>query len=354
MMKWDADGSGPQPEQLIAAGKFTEAFGVPAKNIAAWDGSSWHALGAGVSNIVQSLAEFQGELVVGGQFTTAGDLAARHVAAWNGQSWHAFGVGLPDLDVNGLAVYNGELVASNTFTVNRWNGTSWQTIGTANVGVYELGVYHGELIAALGGSGTINGVSTSGVAAWNGQSWRSLGLPSGSALRGIAEYRGELIFGGGAVRAWNGSVWRVLGSNSPGGMSLGIFHGDLVVGGAFVQSGGAVSSSGLSRWNETQGWRPFPVALYTSDSIQEFHGDLCIGGHVNGLEPQFSAFVRWSEPALCAADVDCSGNVDVSDIFAFVNAYLSADQTADFNHSGVINTVDIFDFIRVWYAGCDH
>lgn len=352
MMTWDPDGTGPQPEVLIAAGTFSEAFGVPANNVAAWDGSSWRALGAGANHTVQSLTEFQDELVVGGQFTSAGGVAASHVAAWNGRSWRAFGAGLPSLDVHGLATFNGDLIASNGYTVNRWNGTVWQTIGTASSPIYGLGVYRNELIA-IGDFQTIGGVQAAGVAAWNGQSWRSLGTNSGSIARGITEYRGELIVVAGAVRAWNGSTWRVLGPNSPDGRYLGVYHEDLIVGGDMRVVGGVPTYSGLSRWNEVQGWRAFPVAFYTFDSIQEFRGDLCIGGHIYQQLPQYSAFVRWSEPAICAADFDCSGSVGVSDIFAFVNAFLSADPIADFNRSGGINVVDLFDFVRVWYSGCN-
>jgi hypothetical protein len=41
----DPDGAGPQPQLLVAGGKFQVAWNVSASNIAVWDGNSWqHAL----------------------------------------------------------------------------------------------------------------------------------------------------------------------------------------------------------------------------------------------------------------------------------------------------------------------
>ncbi|MHC4602483.1 MAG: hypothetical protein ACYS6W_04025, partial [Planctomycetota bacterium] len=45
---WDPDGNGPQPELLIVGGEFTIAGDTLANKIAAWDGSSWQALGSGM------------------------------------------------------------------------------------------------------------------------------------------------------------------------------------------------------------------------------------------------------------------------------------------------------------------
>ena len=47
---WDHDGLPATPSHLVIAGQFTLAGGVAAKNIAAWDGSTWRALGTGLSN----------------------------------------------------------------------------------------------------------------------------------------------------------------------------------------------------------------------------------------------------------------------------------------------------------------
>src|SRR5438045_583064 len=42
---WDPDGPGPLPPMLVVGGGFQLAGKILASNIAAWDGTSWQALG---------------------------------------------------------------------------------------------------------------------------------------------------------------------------------------------------------------------------------------------------------------------------------------------------------------------
>ena len=73
---------------LYAGGDFTSAGGAPANHIAAWNGSSWSALGSGMDGYaVYALAVSGSTLYAGGDFTTAGGVPANHIAAWNGSSW---------------------------------------------------------------------------------------------------------------------------------------------------------------------------------------------------------------------------------------------------------------------------
>ena len=76
------DGSG----NLYAGGRFGTAGGVAANYIAKWDGSTWSALGTGVTGNysgVNALAfDGSGNLYVGGDFTTAGGKASTHLAKW--------------------------------------------------------------------------------------------------------------------------------------------------------------------------------------------------------------------------------------------------------------------------------
>ena len=62
------------------------AGGVAANYIAAWDGSSWSALGSGMDDDVSALAVSGSTLYAGGHFTTAGGVPANHIAAWDGSS----------------------------------------------------------------------------------------------------------------------------------------------------------------------------------------------------------------------------------------------------------------------------
>ena len=55
------DGSG----NLYAAGYFTEAGGVSVNYVAKWDGQNWSPLGAGMDNVVSSLAVVGDDLYAG-------------------------------------------------------------------------------------------------------------------------------------------------------------------------------------------------------------------------------------------------------------------------------------------------
>ena len=92
---------------LYAGGFFTSAGGISA-NVAKWDGSSWTALGSGVSGgesggLVLALAATGTNVYAGGDFTKAGGISASYIAKWDGSSWTALGSGMND-DVWALAL----------------------------------------------------------------------------------------------------------------------------------------------------------------------------------------------------------------------------------------------------------
>src|SRR5262249_38773986 len=109
------DGSGPA---LYVGGEFTAAGGVVATGIAKWDGTGWSALGSGLAGAhpivaVGSRTVFDDgsgpALYAGGDFTAAGSVAAIDIAAWNGTSWSAVGTGSGnslDASVNALTVFD--------------------------------------------------------------------------------------------------------------------------------------------------------------------------------------------------------------------------------------------------------
>ena len=81
-------GTGPA---LYACGYFASAGGVPANNIARWNGSAWSALGSGIDSLVHSLCVWNTgagpRLVAGGEFYSAGGLATGGVALYDGYTW---------------------------------------------------------------------------------------------------------------------------------------------------------------------------------------------------------------------------------------------------------------------------
>jgi hypothetical protein len=182
-------GEGPS---LYAAGEFTRSGSLTVNRIARWDGSQWHALGAGVDGTIFTSAvhDFQGQpnLFIGGQFTTAGTSSAKHVARWDGSSWYPVGDQLDGLvealtsfnDGQGQALYaGGAFTRTATNTLNRvakWDGTAWNPVGAgfANNTVSAFTIFNDGTGAALyaGGSFTFSGGSAVRyLARWNGSSW---------------------------------------------------------------------------------------------------------------------------------------------------------------------------------------
>ncbi|MBC7772714.1 MAG: hypothetical protein H7210_09495 [Pyrinomonadaceae bacterium] len=134
---------------LVAGGVFTTAGDVPAGNIARWDGATWSSLGTGMSGVasprVASLAVLAGgDVVAGGSFTIAGGVPANNIARWDGHDWTPLGGGLtgenpayvwslqvmPDGDLIagcGFVTTAGGMPANN---IARWNGAAWSPLGT--------------------------------------------------------------------------------------------------------------------------------------------------------------------------------------------------------------------------------
>jgi trimeric autotransporter adhesin len=87
-----ADMAVNQNGQLYIGGSFDSVSGIPARNIASWDGNMWHALENGVNQPVNALAVApNGELYAVGAFTKAGDLPVHYVARWDAETWHTPG-----------------------------------------------------------------------------------------------------------------------------------------------------------------------------------------------------------------------------------------------------------------------
>ena len=72
---------------IYAGGDFVTAGGVSVSRIAKWDGTSWSALGTGISGgNVLALAVSGTDVYAGGQFSTAGGVNVNRIAKWNGTS----------------------------------------------------------------------------------------------------------------------------------------------------------------------------------------------------------------------------------------------------------------------------
>lgn len=331
---------------LCAGGTFNDASGVPAKYVAAWNGSAWGALGEGLSlPPVRALAAF-GTKLYAGHHAGGADIG---LSAWDDARWAS--VGDWSLVTHGLdgavlasVVWNNSLVVGGTFTkaatplgwipvsgIAQWDGNAWGPLG-AGVGgaVYALAVHEGELLAG-GSFSQAGGVPASSVARWNGSAWHPLGTGvsgSGSAyVQALAVFGGELVAGGGFEQAggvtvnhiarWNGSTWSALGTGVSGNLgpglarveALAVHGGALIAGGYFVQAGG-VTVNGVARWDGA-GWSALGAGMNNGVNALTVHGtDLVAGGRftlAGGLGANRVA--AWDGLTWSALGAGVSGNI---------------------------------------------
>ncbi|CAG1002888.1 hypothetical protein PHYC_03027 [Phycisphaerales bacterium] len=295
---WDPDGAGPTQPWLVVGGEFTRFGGVTARNIAAWDGSQWRALGDTLTSAVAAVAahDFDGDGPAPPRLVAGTNVA---VHSWDGATWVALGAAFDntvrtlcshDPDGNGPDApelfVGGSFSLSGTTAVSRvalWGGAAWTSSGwSATSGeVYMLksvdwsgnGPQPRKLFAAgsfsAGGSrsvalrdGTLGwqylvGSSTGGIA-----KWIDLVDPDGDGPRGR-----ELICGGNTqylgasyqsaypgLGAWDGQRWGPLGDEFVGMWSVP-----------------GVTSF---QWHDEDGAGPNPASLFAA-------GAFCAaGGHL--------------------------------------------------------------------------
>jgi hypothetical protein len=117
--------------RLVVGGRMRAAGDVVANCIAAWDGTSWSALGSGMNYDVLALTVYDGKLIAGGSFETAGGVGAQCMASWDGSGWSPLGSGM-DRTPLALTTYDGKLIAGGSFTIAGGKPdmkVSWQLTG---------------------------------------------------------------------------------------------------------------------------------------------------------------------------------------------------------------------------------
>jgi len=178
---------------LHVGGEFLTAGGVTVNRIARWDGLDWHPLQVtdkiGVDGRVQALASSpDGDLFVGGHFLNAGNQAANRIARWDGTRWHALGAGSSngvDGAVRALVFGDaGELYVGGEFAnagglpsrgVARWADGAWNDVGGGvSSQVYALAWSGGNLYAG-GAFTTVGDIPANRIARWDGTRWHALG-----------------------------------------------------------------------------------------------------------------------------------------------------------------------------------
>ncbi len=336
-MTWDADGPGGQDPVLVVGGSFVIAGDTVAKNIAVWNGSSWSALGEGLStNVaydigsVRALAVYDGELIAAGEFTFSGSTPLGNIARWTGSAWAPLSAGaVKDMNnglISALAVYDGKLVAGGSFTqvasasdnfkrIAQWNGSAWSAVsstavnGINNGQVNALAVYNGKLVA--GGDFTqvdATGDNYSCIAQWDGSGWTAVDSNTfglAGLVLSLAVYNGNLVAGGLffqfdflgnaniGIAQWDGTAWSGVSPIAAG--SRGIDDGlvvamtthdnKLYIGGTFTQIDGTKAYSNFAQWDGSA-WTA--QSEYVEEGVihlGSYNGRLIAGGSFRDVRP---------------------------------------------------------------------
>jgi hypothetical protein len=273
--------------RLFVGGTFTTAGGVPAQNIAAYNGNSWSALGGGVDGAVIALDSFDdgtgSKLFVGGAFTHANGSPAAAIATWSGSSWSSLSSATIG-SVSSLCTYNegsgARLFAAGSFTsigghgannIARLSGASWQPVGAGqpldgSVYAFERGDVGDGPKLYVGGTFTHAGaILANSIAAWDGNHWSSLGTGVDGPVSAICYYTdgvdGVLYVAGGfahaggvaanGIAAWTAGTWHPLGNLPVNLSALAMFDDGS---GPALYAGGDTSNC-VRRWNGAS-WLP--------------------------------------------------------------------------------------------------
>jgi len=334
MTHWDPDGPGPLPPHLVVAGDFTEIATVKSGGLALYNEftDTWSNL-ADADNTIECLAvDANGDLIVGGVFSLIGGVVAQSIAKFDGTTWTALGGGVTPLPLSGFAVKliatrsNGDVIIAGSFsqvggvpalTMARWNGTTWSAMGPAMFGplpiqLKDMAVLPNDDLVVCGLFTSIGGVTATNIAKWDGSTWQAI-APIMAGPAGIIDNmdvmaNGDLVCTGSflsiagltanSVATWNGTSWSgqlaVLtgfGANNVTALA----NGNVVATGLFP-------NGSVSEWDGTQ-WQPLGNDEITDINVvtELNNGDLLAGGSFERIgissattSPGAGGLARWT------------------------------------------------------------
>jgi hypothetical protein len=356
----------------LYAGGFFDNVGVPANNVARWNGTAWAALGDGLMDVVTCLAwdATQNRLFAGGGFRGTPPTVPDHVAAWNGSAWSSVGDAFTPLpaDLNAIAwdakqgrlFIGGRRLQPQAQALDSpalvWTAASntWQPTDLGNNNIVRALVFDaatGELHAGgrIFSGGLTSDAAADNVATFVGNTWlgvSTLGTdgPIEKVLRDAARNRLYVIGGFSRIAGVNalsaamfdGSRWQAMGrglfATRMQAIALDPGTGDVYVSGSFTNEDG---SPGVARWNGTAwtglgtGIFPAPNAL-AWDDVNNF---LYAGGpffQAGGVSAE--AVARWNGTAWSALAEGVIGGING------VNALAMDDQNARLYVGGDFDT----------------
>ncbi|HET9253517.1 MAG TPA: hypothetical protein VFP58_15495 [Candidatus Eisenbacteria bacterium] len=318
-------------DQVFVGGEFSVEN--PGPGLAKWDGASWQPiamepLSSGYVG-VRAFTTFQDGLIVGGYFEGVAGVPAHNVARWNGSGWTPHGSAGPDY-VYALTAHDDTLRVAGVneyyevLAVHNWSGSEWiQLPGLYGQAMSLLSTDQGLVAGGVISARTEDARRfATGVAAWDGSSWSGLqqwtenmnGLQSWygllPAVSALAMYKDHVLAGGyfdycgdppGYVRAngiasWDGDRWTPFPwySSIDPPSTFHVEQDTLYAGGYFDNWFGPEAPVPVFRYDGLN-WTPLDTLSLLVTGIARYQGDLYIAGRrVSLSHPASQGVYRWS------------------------------------------------------------
>lgn len=268
-------------ENLVVAGTCIPVGGDinATYGLSQWNGTNWTAVGSGQARIVRALQVRDGFLYAGGSSLDRSGNNINCITRFDGASWTIYAPGILGT-VQDMVFHDGALHVVGQISVNelpyahraaKWTGTGWEVLGTGawtfsgQPYLYSIESHAGDVF--VGGRFTAApGASAKNIARWNGTSWQPLGTGTSAPVRTLLSQGGALYVGGEfysangtdawLVARWRNNEWSALGSSGLHGSFSGTYlvhtvardGDDLLVGGRFNLAENQISSN-WARWS---------------------------------------------------------------------------------------------------------
>jgi hypothetical protein len=323
----------------FVVGYFRQIEGVVANCVARRSGSTWQPLPplTDVNGNLTAATAHGGALVVGGNYLSPRGTAFSHAAMWTGDEWQPLGDGPPLTDIRALTSDGDTLYAGGKGGVASFASDVWSPIGspivsTLTAPIRAMAMHGGHLVAA-GRFTKIANLTTNSIARWNGSTWQAMGTGLDGTVYSLCEHDGNLIAAGSFVipgyternlARWTGAAWEPLeGGTDATVVTVRSLGGSLFVHGGFSRAGDSIIP-GTALFNG-RAWRPLPMEsphplglIYDVESVT---GRWLAVGDFSALNDLPQAYLsRFALP--CEADYHCDGVVDVIDLISFLDDFV--------------------------------
>jgi hypothetical protein len=202
------------------------------------------------------------------------NIASERTLCVGDEHWDFASMYSDDMQVRAATIWNGALVVvhrdrglTRPGAAQRWNGSSWETLGTftGGIGGRSVAVFNGDLI--VGGSfESVSGTAANNIAAYDGTTWSSLG---------------------------SGLTWQLGADNTPAVLALAVFQGQLIAAGGDISHAGGVPVMNIARWTGSA-WQSMPSLPTASVGALAVHDGSLFAGTHRGIGSDLTNVYRWN------------------------------------------------------------